>query len=157
MNMRTGTTAALRVDRSPLLPTAMRPLRSVRGFRGLFLGDSTITRIPEQFAGAPSWRMSGDEEEVAEEDKDMLSEDITVYPNPFSNRFTVNYTLTESARKILFEIFDIAGRSIIKEEVLETSGGTRVLDVGECNGLYFLKITVDGRVIRTEKLICMEK
>lgn len=87
----------------------------------------------------------------------MTESNVKVYPNPFSNEFTVSYTLSDTVSELKFEVFDLTGRLILNEYVNSTFTGTRTLTVGDCKGLYVLRMSADGQAIRSEKLICIHE
>lgn len=120
----------------------------------MLLGDSNVVRIPEQLPEAPSGKWGNDENPTPPETPFAASE-VKVYPNPFSNEFTVSYTLPDTVSQLKFEVFDLTGRLVLSEIVTSTYTGTRVLNVGDCKGLYVLRLNADGYMIRSEKLICI--
>ena len=122
----------------------------------LLLGDSSVQRIPEQIPGNPSWRVSSPEQTVDDELSNELVKSFKVYPNPSMNRFNLSWS-TEKEATFAIEVFDLTGRSILYEQVSNSAKGVQTLDVGECKGLYILRITGDGQMLRSEKLICIER
>ncbi|MDQ3395583.1 MAG: T9SS type A sorting domain-containing protein, partial [Bacteroidota bacterium] len=72
--------------------------------------------------------------------KIMLSESISMYPNPASDKLTIstNMSITEPLN---FQIFDMKGNMYRSFEI--TSGNsTREIDVSQLNdGIYILKVT----------------
>lgn len=73
------------------------------------------------------------------------------FPNPFSEKTTVEYTL-ETASKVAYELVDMAGRSILSvDEGMVAAGGHKIqIDgAGLSNGVYHLNITTsNGQVSR---------
>jgi hypothetical protein len=117
-----------------------------------------IARWPEQLPEEPSLKLSEEEEVVAEHvGPGLKDEHVNVYPNPFQNAFTVQYSFPEEVRELRFEVFDLTGRKLLEEKVMNTTSDSRLLDLGHCRGLYLLRVTADGRRVRSEKLICIER
>ena len=83
---------------------------------------------------------------------DILNDiNLTVYPNPFTDFTTINYTLEKSA-KVRVEIFNLVGEKLFEIFNNNQSKGTYKLemnasDVNDIPGLYYLKISVDDRII----------
>lgn len=118
----------------------------------MLLDDTVFVRIPEQVPQEPSERRGYEETP----EQDLVSESkVTVYPNPFSNEFTVSYTLPDTVNELTFEVFDLTGRLVLSETVSSTYSGKRVLNVGDCKGLYVLRLNADGYMVRSEKLVCI--
>lgn len=82
-------------------------------------------------------------EEVIAKNNDMLN----VYPNPFSNRTQIHYTLTQEA-EVNLEVYDLTGRKV------KTFANTRFQpgiynytfenETGN-DGVYLIKLTIDGK------------
>jgi hypothetical protein len=114
------------------------------------LEDTSVVRTPEEFE-LPSERRG-----VEEENEPMSSEMVSVYPNPFSGNFTIQYKLREKANQIRFEVFDLTGRRIRDAQISGSEEGSQQLMFENCEGFYVLRVTADRRVIRTEKLIAVK-
>ena len=118
----------------------------------MLLDDTVFVRIPEQVPQSPSERRAHQENP----EQELISKsEVTVYPNPFSNEFTVSYSLSDTVNELKFEVFDLTGRLVLSERTNSTFSGSRRLTVGDCKGLYILRISADGQAIRSEKLICV--
>lgn len=74
------------------------------------------------------------------------------YPNPANNLFNINYDLS-GANKASVEIINIIG-GIVRSEEINTQSSSASIDVSSLNnGVYFYNIIVDGRKIKSKKLI----
>lgn len=122
----------------------------------MLLGDSTMIRIPEQIPGNPSWRVAGTEEDQGQDEPPAEASEFKVYPNPFSNRFALEYVLEEEATDVRMEIRDLAGRLIRQQRLTNVKAGVEVFDMGPCNGIYILSVIADERRVHQEKLLCVE-
>jgi len=94
-----------------------------------------------------------DTEDVVEQDAVQLS----VFPNPVHAQTTINYNLPESG-DVLVELFDVQGKRVSEIVRATQAPGTynHALDVkkaGLSNGIYFIQLMVDSKVIKTEKLM----
>lgn len=82
-------------------------------------------------------------------------ETLSVYPNPFSSGFEVNY-YSSSKQKATIELLDVSGRSIsIREQLFEMNTGNRFTVQGSeklANGIYILQIKTSEKIL-TKKLI----
>jgi hypothetical protein len=84
---------------------------------------------------------------------------LTVYPNPFSDRVTIGYSIAEKGRTLI-EVFDLTGRRVttLKDAVQET--GTYQMEWNATDskgqpvvsGIYLCRIQ-SGGFVKTEKLI----
>jgi hypothetical protein len=117
------------------------------------IGDSVYARLPEQLPGTMEFRLA-QEEPVSEP---IVSESkLTVFPNPFSNEFTVSYVLPDTAKRVVFEVIDLAGRVIYRKSIAAVYKGSEVLTIGDCKGFYLLRVMADDRTVKTVKIICTE-
>jgi hypothetical protein len=73
--------------------------------------------------------------------------EFNVYPNPVSDILSVEISQNNSS----IEIFDIAGKKVISESLVE---GINLLDMNQLNsGIYFYSIKSSNTIIETKKLI----
>lgn len=76
--------------------------------------------------------------------------EISIYPNPFSNSFTVN--LNKQKNNINLKLMDVTGKAILK--MTKQNSSKIVVDVDNLSkGIYFLYIESNNRLIHTHKLI----
>lgn len=82
------------------------------------------------------------------------------YPNPFRNEINIQYVVGRSdAHEVEFVMTDITGRTIATKSVSASYGGNTInwrLDNELMQGVYFVTLTVDGKKIQTEKVICQK-
>ena len=72
-------------------------------------------------------------------------ENLSIYPNPFSNKLLFNYS---EKNQLEYELLSINGKRILEGELLDNK-----LDLPEIRpGIYFLRLT-DGRHTVVRKLI----
>lgn len=79
---------------------------------------------------------------------------ISVYPNPFNNRFTLNYELKKDGM-VEIQINDVSGRIIkrLKQGYLEKDNYTDIVDTQDFDkGVYLLQIFVNG-TLNGQKII----
>jgi hypothetical protein len=79
----------------------------------------------------------------------------SLFPNPASERLTVEFTLTES-RKVTIKICNELGQeSEISQQIQGLQGGnTAQLNINElAEGIYFARIIVDGNLISTKRFV----
>jgi len=124
------------------------------------LSDTSVARWPEQIPEAPSFKLSEEEEEEETDNPEsggLKAELVKVYPNPFQNTFTVQYEFADDVHELRFEVFDLTGRRVKDLLVQQTRSGSQTLSLDGCKGLYLLRVSADNRMVRTEKLICLER
>lgn len=88
----------------------------------------------------------------ATEEEVLPQVSISISPNPSTDEFQVRYDLEDIGRQLTFQLFDIQGR-LLKRYTAPVGHGTVVLGRGLPKGSYILRVLVDGRPIRAEKLI----
>lgn len=118
------------------------------------VNDTVLWREPEPFE-LPSMRL-GEEEEIEEEDTGRIAtESVTVYPNPFSNSFNITYVLEKEAEEFHVELFDLMGRNVRSIHYQGVTSGQLTVDLGECLGIYMLRIIADNKRIHQQKVVCL--
>ena len=75
-----------------------------------------------------------------------------VYPNPFTQRFTVDYSLATPS-SVRFAIYNVHGQliTVVEDGVSKTTGNHRIIfDASKFNsGLYYIKIeTSDYSIVK---------
>lgn len=87
-----------------------------------------------------------------ENNKDVLKEMGSPYPNPFSDKLSVDVNLTK-ATLINIEMTDVTGRKIFERGINGQVGTNQInLDYEVNQGLYLLKVKV-GRLIKTMRVV----
>jgi hypothetical protein len=82
-------------------------------------------------------------------DEESYSDNISIYPNPFSSQLTLSF-LEEQINSIII-IIDILGEEIKK---ISFNGKVCLVDKGDIkSGIYFVRITDDKRNIMTRKIV----
>ena len=80
---------------------------------------------------------------------DNVSNDFTVYPNPFENEFTVDFP--ENLVGNEFSLIDMMGRTILSSTITEQS---TTVDAGELKkGIYTISVTMKNGNRLSKKLI----
>jgi hypothetical protein len=76
---------------------------------------------------------------------------VSAYPNPFLDKFTVQFNAFESA-KVVFSLTDLAGRVILEKELGQLPVGLHYLEVETPevkSGAYVFSLTIDEqRMVR---------
>ncbi len=126
----------------------------------LWLVDGEVfPRTPEVIPdSAGKW--DGEEPQLNQQptpDETNNLKNISVYPNPFNNSFNVNYILEQEANEVRVEIFDLVGRTVFTKKMGKTARGNIKIDLGECLGVYVLRVYADDRQVHKEKLICLQR
>lgn len=72
---------------------------------------------------------------------------LTIYPNPFSNQFTINYVPTSVAT---VEVFNLLGNKVVNQTFTQKN---TVIDLtNQPNGIYLVKVT-DGSKVLIKKVV----
>jgi hypothetical protein len=116
------------------------------------IGDSVYARLPEHLPYTPEFRLA-EEEPVSE--ASVSDAKVTVFPNPFSNQFNVAWELENDEAVLQFEVFDLTGRLTHSEQLQASKIGRHVLNLGECQGFYILRVSENNRELINIKLLCL--
>ncbi len=81
----------------------------------------------------------------------VTGNDIHIYPNPFTERITL--IASEYHDSWLLEVYDLSGRKLIERSYADAASVT-MDEVGMLkNGTYLIKITINGNVISSSRII----
>ena len=117
--------------------------------------DSVYNRIPEPIpGGGGKW---DENYEPSQQQQENQAKRISIYPNPFNNSFNINYVLEQEAKEVRIEIYDLTGRSILTQKTGRTLSDNITINLGECLGIYLLKLYADDKPVHKEKLICLQR
>jgi hypothetical protein len=89
------------------------------------------------------------------ENKNAISKITGVYPNPFSDKLSIEYYLTGKAR-VEISIYNSFGEKAFETTRTSTGTGTHTETISVSNlakGIYFIILKADGAIIQTEKII----
>ncbi len=94
---------------------------------------------------------------TAIEEIDVELFDVKIYPNPFENQFTIDYSVQKDA-DILIELYDNTGKKVktLVENKLQQGNYTYQYNAKENNlsqGVYFINYLVDGKLTSTKKIV----
>ena len=81
-----------------------------------------------------------------------------IYPNPFSENFTINFYNASSASKISIDMVDVSGRSVYKQNFGNLSVGSTTLKINpgkqaSVPGVYFVRMMVNGVPMKVVKMM----
>lgn len=84
-------------------------------------------------------------------------ENVSVYPNPFTDQFSIDFNNTNPGSRINAEIYDLTGRLVSRTNYNQLPGGHNILmfrtpSINRSN-IYLLTLKVNGKIVHTEKLI----
>jgi hypothetical protein len=79
--------------------------------------------------------------------------DMEIVPNPFCNEFTLNYNIPKETKRAVFMLYDLYGRLIYQVELNTSINQLQVVADKVESGFYLASLLVDGKVVKTEKLI----
>ncbi len=88
---------------------------------------------------------------VTGENEEVLNNEMTIYPNPASNK--VNFELPATNQLLTLNIFDFSGKNVISQII---SGPQNQIDISELqNGNYIIQLAGDG-IYLTDKLVVIK-
>jgi len=74
-------------------------------------------------------------------------------PNPASDNFGINYSLTNATNNAVFEVYDILGRTMISLPVADQKGQLNVNTSGWRKGIYFCTLKIKNNITELRKLV----
>ena len=78
-------------------------------------------------------------------DKKSIDSDVTIYPNPFNNEFTVSFDKTIGK----IELYSTTGKNCTSKIKQEKSGNKIIVDSSQLpSGIYFIEIESQGKTIK---------
>ena len=112
------------------------------------------TGIPEVFVPiiGSSARMSQHEDEDENIREENLSK-VSVYPNPASEFFIVEFELPKGSESGMFLLYDMMGKQILYKNLSGERGKITIALSGLSTGLYFYSLVVNNTTIARDKLI----
>lgn len=118
--------------------------------------DTVFFRIPEAIPDS-SGKWDGEQPSPTEQQQTSNSsvKDIMLYPNPFENSFNISYLLEREASELKVEIYDVVGKNVKTQLFKNTQTGNINIDLGQCLGIYFVRISSDNEVIFKDKVVCL--
>ncbi len=81
---------------------------------------------------------------------------MEVYPNPSTGLYTLSYSMDHQAT-LQLSVIDLMGRPVSESVRLNTLSGIRTIDLSsEANGVYMLRIVIDGEHTIQQRLMLVE-
>ena len=83
-------------------------------------------------------------------------EGVKIYPNPTSNKATIEFTIENDNSKVYLEIFNVLGKRV--ERIIDGKklSGNQTIEIDSSNlinGIYLIKLSIDGKVESRELII----
>ncbi|MEM9918852.1 MAG: tail fiber domain-containing protein [Bacteroidota bacterium] len=74
-------------------------------------------------------------------------------PNPFGKNTTIDYKLPNDFNNASIRIIDAAGKEIRNYSINDASGQLQVDGSKLTSGIYYYSLVIDGKAVRTEKMV----
>lgn len=117
---------------------------------------SDIATAAASISAGPAMRLAGSENLDDQNETMQTKEELSLYPNPVRNEFTVEFS-NEYEGSIKLMLFDPAGRKLMEREFVKTSMlHKEKLQLSEASlpqGIYFLKLVGQGMEMSQVRLI----
>ncbi len=78
----------------------------------------------------------------------IIKEMFAIYPNPTKEIITIKFVC--NIEKSNIELFDLQGKTVINKQINETNNSVRLNQLPK--GIYFYRISTDGKLLQTGKL-----
>jgi hypothetical protein len=118
--------------------------------------DTTFIRTPEPLPEDSAEYRLEPTAQIQPQSENQTAKKVKVYPNPFENSFKVAYDLGEDG-DIHIEVFDIVGRSVKIMLLNKVQVGTAFVDLSQCLGVYYVRVTNGNKQLFNGKMICLNK
>jgi len=88
-------------------------------------------------------------------DSDLIvQKSIHAYPNPFDNKFFLDFSTFENSDQLNVTVTDIFGKTIYKKDGTAPSIGSKLIELpGVKSGIYLLRVTGGNKVLVAQKMI----
>lgn len=81
--------------------------------------------------------------------------ELRVFPNPFQSQLTVDYRLADHIRDAQLQIFNVFGQ-LVEQRQLGSQSGQLTVNQQLASGIYFVRLTAGGEILKTEKVVCRQ-
>ncbi len=82
---------------------------------------------------------------------------VKIYPNPFNDNMNIDFNNPSGISKISTEIYDLTGRLVYRQNYSSMPAGANTLRLNGIrtngNGVYIVALKVDGKIVRTVKML----
>jgi hypothetical protein len=88
-------------------------------------------------------------------DSDLIvQKSIHAFPNPFNNKFFIDFSAFENSDQISVTVTDIFGKSIYKKDGIIPFSSPELVELSDIkSGIYLLKVASAGKVLFAQKMI----
>jgi choice-of-anchor B domain-containing protein len=95
-----------------------------------------------------------DEEEVINSTGDIAAANVQLqtFPNPFQGEFNISFRIPGQAEKVSLQLFNTYGQ-LVEQRELSASAAQLTMGRQLTPGLYLLRLSANGEVLRTEKVV----
>lgn len=99
---------------------------------------------------------------ATEETEKLVNNSAKAYPNPFVSDLNVDFFNTSSANRVSIELYDITGKLAMRKQFSTMSAGFNTIRVNTSEtalgaGMYILNLSINGKPIKTTKLVKTNK
>ncbi|MCE9538435.1 MAG: tail fiber domain-containing protein [Bacteroidetes bacterium] len=134
------------VEIIPLLITAMKEQQEM-----IENQNQKISDLENKITSVASTENSDKKLQINTEKGSQLFQNI---PNPFSEKTTINYTLSENINTASIIIFDLQGKQIKKYDLQQKGQGNIIIQAGELYaGMFIYSLVIDGKEVSSKKMI----
>ncbi len=114
--------------------------------------DNAKLNTREADTGKPELVVIGDlSEDAIASPRVGFAESVNVYPNPFENKFSIEWTTTNYDQNVNYRVTDVLGSTLLNES--EAKGTILVIQTEQwTSGIYFLTMDIEGSK-QTVKLV----
>jgi len=78
---------------------------------------------------------------------------MLIYPNPFSNSFSINYNIPKENKEAVFMLYDVYGKLVYQIGLTTSVNQLQVVASSLKAGVFFASLVVDGVLVSTDKII----
>lgn len=121
------------------------------GFFVLYFGSSNIIFEGAGFGSMASTEFSTGYVGI---DEEIYSNDLTVFPNPFSDKTNISFSLN-SSQNVIINVYSVMGEKVRTIDVGVLSQGSQLIEIDRSkltNGIYFFSMNINDEVV-TKRII----
>ena len=84
--------------------------------------------------------------------EESLITNFSIFPNPNNGIMQLNYQLRDSENGLI-KIYDLLGKEKVTMKLVHERNSMNIYDENMISGIYFYKVIIDGKVVKSDKLI----
>jgi hypothetical protein len=112
--------------------------------------------------GTVPLRAANTQVQAVEETDKLVNSSVRTYPNPFVDYVNLDFFNSSSANRVSVELYDISGKLAMRKQFGEIPAGFNTIRLNTTEttmtaGMYILNLSINGKPIKTTKMVKTNK